>query len=208
MLHDHVPSLVTKWSVVYRISSRQTFTDILNLCCDLDFECSNPVFHRTLQLMMLYYWNKFGCKWTSSLEDIVKTVIFWLYRPPLWPWHWRYKLIFPQDTLTHDNSPQYQVWFLKKWLRGSGDTEQTWSDTPRKYHQDIQTFWTFAMTLTLNAVIPLFTSTLWFMMMYYQTKFGSKLTSSLEDTTEIVVFWLYKPLLWHRHWTQWTNFSA
>ena len=83
------PSLVTKCSVVQKISSRQTFTDILNLCCDLDFECSNPVFHRTLQLMMLYYWNKFGCKWTSSLEDIVKTVIFWLCKPLLWPSHWR-----------------------------------------------------------------------------------------------------------------------
>ena len=83
------PSLVTKCSVVQKISSRQTFTDILNLCCDLDLECSNPVFHRTLQLMMLYYWNKFGCKWTSSLEDIVKTVIFWLCKPLLWPSHWR-----------------------------------------------------------------------------------------------------------------------
>ena len=27
-----------------KISSRQTFTDILNLRCDLDLECSNPFF--------------------------------------------------------------------------------------------------------------------------------------------------------------------
>ena len=45
-------------------------------------------------------------------------------------------------------------------------------------------------------------------MMYYQTKFGRNLTSSLEDTTETVIFWLYKPLLWPWHWTQWTNFPA
>ena len=28
-----------------------------------------PFFHTTLQLMMLYYQTKFGCKRTSSLED-------------------------------------------------------------------------------------------------------------------------------------------
>ena len=51
--------------------------------------------------------------------------------------------------------------------------------------------------------------TLWIMMLYYQTKFGCKLTSSLEDTyLEKIIFWLYKPSLWPWHWTQWTNFSA
>ena len=34
--------------------------------------------HRTLQLMMVYYQTKFGCKQTSRLEDIVKTVLLWL----------------------------------------------------------------------------------------------------------------------------------
>ena len=29
-----------------KISSGQTFTDILNLCCDLDCECSNPIFQQ------------------------------------------------------------------------------------------------------------------------------------------------------------------
>ena len=53
----------------------------------LDLECSNPFFfHRTLWLMMLYYQTKFDCKQTSSLEELV---IFWLYKPLLWPWHWR-----------------------------------------------------------------------------------------------------------------------
>ena len=95
-------------------------------------------------------------------------------------------------------------------MSGSGDTEQTWSDTQRKYHLDKHslTFWTFTVTLIMNAVIPFFHKTLWLMMLYYQTKFGWKPTSRLEDTTEIVIFWLYKPLLWPRHWIQWTNFSA
>ena len=39
-----IPSLVRKCSVVQKISSGQTFTGILNLCCDLHFECSNPIF--------------------------------------------------------------------------------------------------------------------------------------------------------------------
>ena len=34
-------------------------------------------------------------------------------------------------------------------------------------------------------------------MLYYQTKFGCKLPSSLEDKTEIVIFWLYKPSYFH-----------
>ena len=62
-----IPNLVTKCSVIQKISSGQTFTDILNLCCDLDLKRSNPIFTRTLQLMILYYQTMFGCKPTSSL---------------------------------------------------------------------------------------------------------------------------------------------
>ena len=64
------------------------------------------------------------------------------------------------------------------------------------------------MTLTLKAVIPFFHRTPQLMILYYQTKFGCKRTSSLEDTAEIILFWLCKPSLWPWHWTQWTNFSA
>ena len=59
--------------------------------------------------------------------------------------------------------------------------------------KNIQTFWTFPVTLTLNAVIPFFHRTLWLMMMYCHTKFVCKWTSSLEDIVQIVVFWLYTP---------------
>ena len=38
------PNLVTKWPVIQKISSGQTFTDILNLRCYLDLERSNPIF--------------------------------------------------------------------------------------------------------------------------------------------------------------------
>ena len=45
--------------------------------------------HRTLRFMMQYYHTNFGCKWNSSLEDIVEIVIFCLFKPSLWLWHWR-----------------------------------------------------------------------------------------------------------------------
>ena len=64
------------------------------------------------------------------------------------------------------------------------------------------------MTLSFNAVIPIFNRTLWLMMLYYQTKIGCKPASSLEDTTEIVTFGLYKPTLWPWCWKQRTNYSA
>ena len=75
---------------------------------------------------------------------------------------------------------------------------------PNKYSL---TFWTFTVTLTLNAVIPFFHRTLWLMMLYYQTKFVCKWTSGLEDTLEIIIFWLYKPSVWPWHWRQQINFS-
>ena len=52
------------------------------------------------------------------------------------------------------------------------------------------TFWTFTLTLTSNAVIPFFHWTLQLMMLYYQTKFGCKGTSSLENVVEIVIFFI------------------
>ena len=81
-----IPHLVTKCSVVQKIVSGQTFTDILNHYCDHDLERSHPIFPQNTPA---YDASKFGCKRTSSLEDLVKTVKFWLYMPSLWPWHWR-----------------------------------------------------------------------------------------------------------------------
>ena len=76
MLHNH-----TKFDMHFR-RYYLTFTNILNLCCDdLDLEHRTQFLHRTILLMMLYYQTKFGCKWTSSSEDIVEIVIFLLYKP-------------------------------------------------------------------------------------------------------------------------------
>ena len=58
------------------------------------------------------------------------------------------------------------------------------------------TFWSFAATLTLNTAIQFLRKTLWLMMIYHQTKFGSKRISNSEDIIEAVIFWPYEPLLW------------
>ena len=43
MPHNHT-RFGHKCSVVQKISSKQTFTNILNLRCDRDLQCSNPIF--------------------------------------------------------------------------------------------------------------------------------------------------------------------
>ena len=54
-----------------------TNINILTLRCDLDPECSNPVFfHRTLWFKMMYHQTKFGCQGASTLKDTTEIVIF------------------------------------------------------------------------------------------------------------------------------------
>ena len=77
---------------------------------------------------MLYYQSKLGCKRTCSLETIVETVIFWLYKPSCDLGLEDSEPTFLHDTPTHDNTLPYKVWF-KKWLSGPGDIVQTKSDT-------------------------------------------------------------------------------
>ena len=76
--------LVTKCSVIQKISPRQTFTDILNRRCDLDLEHSNPIFPQDTLVYDAKLYIKpslianrpLDCKLTSSLEDTTQIVIF------------------------------------------------------------------------------------------------------------------------------------
>ena len=85
--------LVTNGSAMHKISSKLTLTETFNLGCDIDLEHSNPTFSLdTSLLMMIYTQIEFGCKRLTGLElikDIAETVIFWLYKPTLWPWPWK-----------------------------------------------------------------------------------------------------------------------
>ena len=77
---------------------------------------------------------------------------------------------FLRDTLVYDAAYPYQVWrqnvlCFRRYC-------------PDKYSL---TFWTFSVTLTLNAVIPFSHRTLRLMMLYKQTKCDCKRTRSLQD---------------------------
>ena len=130
--------------------------------------------------MMLYYHTKFGCKQTSSLEDRVEIVMFWFHKPSLWPWHWR----------------QFSAWHSGTWCCIT--IHQVWHQNDLqfiRYHPDKHslTFWTFAVTLILNAVIQFLNRTLQLIMLYYRCNFGCKQTNSLEDRVEIVIFGYISP---------------
>ena len=94
--------------MIQKISSRQTFTDILNLLGLLNAVV--PFFHMTLQFMMLYYYTKFACKWTASLEDIVKIVILDRISPRRDLDIEDSEAVILHNISSHENKPPYQVW--------------------------------------------------------------------------------------------------
>ena len=78
---------------------------------------------------MISYQIEFGCKRLIGLElikDIVETVIFWLYKPTLWPWPWTHNPFFfsPHAFADHGEAPEYQVWLQIFGYKHSADWEQ------------------------------------------------------------------------------------
>ena len=59
--HINTPNLVVKRSVAQKTYDLQTVNAVLNLSCDLDLIYTNPLYHKMLQLMMLYPKTEFGC---------------------------------------------------------------------------------------------------------------------------------------------------
>ena len=174
-----------------------TNINILTLCCDLDCGSSNPIFiagHSGLWQCIIR--PMFGCQGVNSWENIaeshisiigVLTVILTMKTATKIQNKQQQQNL--HNPLSHDVASPYQVWSQNiQWFR--------------RYHLDKHslTLWTFAVTLTLDAVIQFFHETLRLMMLYYHTKFGCKQTSSLKDIVKIVIFWLYMPLLWPWHW--------
>ena len=150
-----------------------------------------PFFHRTLWLMMQYYQTKFGCKWTSSLEDIVKMVIFWLHKPSLLPWHWT------QWT-------NFSAWHSGLWCCITIPGLVTKCSVVQK----ISSGQTFTNILNLHCALdlkcsnPIFPQDTQAYDADHNQVCSCKLTSSWEDTVKRVIFWLYKCSLWPWPWTQ------
>ena len=69
LLHHHT-KFGNRMFCGQKISSGQIFTDIFNLRCDLDLQRSNPIFPQDTLAYDVVLSIKFGCKRTSSLEDI------------------------------------------------------------------------------------------------------------------------------------------
>ena len=165
--------------MVQKILSGQTFTNISSLRCDLDLQRSNPIFpHDTLAydaVLSNKVWLQIDQQFRRYSKNNHILIIQALTVTSI------LKIVNQSFRMTHCLMIIHHLTkFGKKWLSGSGDTEQTQSDT--------LTLSTFAVTLTLNAIIPFFHRTLPLMMLYYQTKFGCKLISCFQATTEIVIF--------------------
>ena len=110
-------------------------------------------------LTMMYYQIKFDCKQTSSLEDIKEIVIFWLYKPALWPWHWR----------------QWTNLSAWHWLMTLYDHTKFGNKMFCGLEDSIRTIFTdnvnLRCDLDLERSNPIFfRRTLWLIMLYYQTR--------------------------------------
>ena len=114
-----VPSLVTKCSVVHKVSPRQTFMTFLNLHYDLDLECNFFFFFSQDTLAYDSVLSKQVClqTGTSTLEDSVETY-FDCTRPCCDLVLDNSESIFLHNTPPHDNTPPYQVWLkMVEWFR-------------------------------------------------------------------------------------------
>ena len=74
-LNDDASLCKVLFQAFQKISPRHIITEISNLCCDLDPDHSNPVFHPTRWLMLMNRQARF-----SSSEDIAETDML-LYSP-------------------------------------------------------------------------------------------------------------------------------
>ena len=119
-----IQSLVTKGSVVWKISSRQTLT-------------INNVSHMTLQFM-LHHHTKFGYKRFSGVEDIIQTNINWTVKCLLWVWPWSWTQQSNIFTEHSGLSWQYQQTYFgcKRIIssKGTFETVMFWSHEPSLSH--------------------------------------------------------------------------
>ena len=88
------------------IWTKSTFTDTLKIHCDLDLECSNPVFpHDTLAydtVLLSQAWLQTDQQFRRYSRN---SHIFYCISPHC-----------DLDTPPHDSTPPYQVWYIKKMM--------------------------------------------------------------------------------------------
>ena len=133
-------------------------------------------FHKTIHLMMMCHQTKFSCKKISSSEDILKSHILII---------WSFTVTLTLKTTNKSFWRQSGSW----WCITTPSLVVKCSVIQKTSSGQTLTFWHFAVTLTLNTATQFLHKTLWPIILYYQTKFGSKRISSSEDAVEIVIFW-------------------
>ena len=149
-LHDTLahnvasPSLVTEGSAAEEISSRWTFTGILNLFCDLDLDYNRAIqsFHKTIHLMIMCHQTKFSCKRISGSVNILKSHILITL-----------SLTVTLTLKTANRSFWKTIWLKMVHHHASLVVKKVqWF---RRYYPDKHslTFWNFVVTLTLNTTI-------------------------------------------------------
>ena len=133
------PNLVTEGSAAEEISSKWTFTGILDHFCDLDLDQNRAIqsFYRTIQIMMMYHPIKWGCKKITRTADVVETLILDYMSPHYDPELEDSKPDFVHDTLAHDDASPYQIWIQK--------VQQLRRYSPDEHSLE---YLTFPMTLT------------------------------------------------------------
>ena len=109
MLHNHT-RFGDKCSVVQKILSGQTFTNILNLCCDLDLERSNPIFPQDTPAYDAVLPSQVWLQMDQQFRRYSKNSHILIYSPCCDLDTEDRELIFLHDTWPHDNTPPYQVW--------------------------------------------------------------------------------------------------
>ena len=114
------------FSVIQKISSEQTFTDILNLYCDLDLEHRDPIFPQDTQTYDTVLSNQVWLQMEQQFRRYSRNSHFDYIGPRCDLDIEDNEPIFLHDTSTHDNTQPYQIWLLKKkWLSDTGDIEWT-----------------------------------------------------------------------------------
>ena len=105
-----IPSLIVKGLTIKKISSGQTFINILNFAITLTLNTIIQFLHKTFWLMIMHYQTKFGSKRISSSEDIAECHILILWALAV---TFTLKIAYQSlaCTLAHNDASLYQVWW-------------------------------------------------------------------------------------------------
>ena len=144
---------------------------------DPDHDRAIQSFHKTMQHLVVCHQTKSSCKRINSSD--------WKYirsyfDPSLWPCPWKQ----PTNLYEWQSGSWWCTTISNLVVKGSA-VQMISSGKPL-------TFWSSVVTLTLKTTIQFLHKTLRLMIMYHQTKFGSKRVSNSED--------IVKPLVWPWPW--------